>query len=78
MCKYLAALYPSPELVWSAEEAGSFMDVLGHPLWWGKQGRAQPGACGKLSLHDMYLTMPIVSLDLKKGHCSHICLGTQF
>lgn len=29
MCKLLAALYPSAELVWSAEKAGIFTDMLG-------------------------------------------------
>lgn len=41
-------------------------------------GTARLGACKKLSLHATYLAMLILSADLKKGHCSHICLVAQF
>lgn len=77
LCKYLAALCPSPELVWSAEEAGSFTEVLGPPPWWAQQGRARLGAGEKLSVRAAYLAILVLSVDLEKGHCSHIYLVTQ-
>lgn len=72
LCKHFTALQPSPELVWSAQEAGIFVGMLRPPVWQGQQDRTQAGTSKKLS--SMSHTWKECSLHLNFWQCPYSLL----